>query len=228
VIITIDGPVACGKSSVAKELAKELKIYYLYTGLLYRAVAYILLKNNPLGDSWEKIIQSLDAEKVKFIKDITYDYGSDNGDMRPYIFYKGEEITKELYLSSIDQGASFVSSNKYVRAALLDLQREVATRYDIIADGRDCGSIVFPNADYKFYLTARVEVRALRVMLDEKRGAAEQDLEKIKAEIEDRDQRDSKREIAPLVIPENAMIVDNSDLTFAETVGKFLSIIKKS
>jgi len=231
-IITIDGPVASGKSSVAKTLARELNIYYLYTGLLYRAVAYIFLtelKNKQkykdeviTNEVFESNFKVLDSEGLSWIKKICYDYGKNEAENRPYIFYNDQDITQNLYDGSLDQLASIVSVNKNVREFLLDLQRDIGKRYDIVADGRDCGSVVFPDADYKFYLTAKSGVRAQRLMLDETRGKTEKDLSKVKEELEQRDKRDSEREVAPLTIPENAIVIDNSNLTLEETIDKFL------
>ena len=220
-IITIDGPVASGKSSVAKKLAEELKMYYLYTGLLYRAVAHIMLDKFS-QDELVSHLKTLSPDDLNFIRNICYDYGKNEGEARPYIFYKDEEITEKLYTSELDQAASIVSANRYVREALLDVQREIAKKYDIIADGRDCGTIVFPDADHKFYLTADVDVRAQRLMLDETRGAMSSDFAKAKAELEERDKRDQERAVAPLKIPQDAIVVDNSKLTQEETVNKFL------
>lgn len=238
-IITIDGPVASGKSSVAKRLAEELKMYYLYTGLFYRAVAYILLKkieeergekgSFPIVEecAFEDFVKKLGPEHLDFAKNIFYDYRKDGDESQPHLFYLSEDITKKLFLSSLDQYASIVSAQKNVRDVLLDLQRDVAARYDIVADGRDCGTVVFPDADYKFYLTADVETRAQRLMSDKTRGELKRDLEKVKAEVEARDKRDQEREVAPLKVPETAVIIDNSSMTLEETVSKFLSHIDK-
>jgi cytidylate kinase len=215
-IITIDGPVASGKSSVAKAIAKELSIYYLYTGLLYRAVAYILK---------DRTVKTITPELLDFIKDINYDYGALDGE--PHIFYQDKDITEHLYDASIGKYASIISANKHVRDALISIQQDVAKRYDVVADGRDCGSVVFPNADYKFYLTADIDARARRVMLDERRGATAQNVEKAKARLEERDVRDKEREVSPLVVPEGAIIIDNSNLTLNETIQKFLGYISR-
>jgi len=236
-IITIDGPVASGKSSVAKALAKEMGFYYLYTGLLYRAVAYLLLERlqkesggEVSKQRFEVFVQSLTPQDLTFVANLYYDYEED----RPCVFYQeagtsaaARDITKQLSHVSIDQLASLVSTNKYVRTQLLDLQQNVAKKYDMVADGRDCGTVVFPNAEYKFYLTADVQVRAERLMLDEKRGTQERNLEKVKAEVEERDKRDKERDVAPLTIPQGAIIVDNSTLTQEETLNKFLACIHK-
>jgi cytidylate kinase len=231
-IITIDGPVASGKSSVAKALAKELKIYYLYTGLLYRAVAYVLrerLKKKKgrrvFEKEFEDFVEKFTEEDFSFIKNICYDYGKSDGEKRPYIFYENEEITDKLYDISLDQPASIISAKKSVREALIDLQRSVAEQYSIVADGRDCGSVVFPDAEHKFYLTASSQVRAQRLMLDMRRDAGKKTFEQVKASLEERDRRDKEREVSPLIVPENATVIDNSNLNLKETIEKFLSYL---
>lgn len=224
-IITIDGPVASGKSTLAKELARRLGMYYLYTGLLYRAVAYVLLQPYDYNDEeLLRHVRFLDAsgDQLLFIKDFSYDYSKDN---KPCLFYKGEDISEKLYDARYDQAASIVGANKHIREALLDIQRAVATKYDIIADGRDCGSVIFPDANYKFYLTADVDTRAERLMLDERRKVGGKTLEEVKVEVEERDERDFSREVAPLSVPNDAITIDNTALTFDETVEKFLSYI---
>src|SRR5271157_5319036 len=154
-IITIDGPAASGKSSVAKDLAKKLGFYYLNTGLLYRAVAYILMQQKGSLDT-------ILPQDLEFINQLTYRYH----DNVPTVLYEGNDITPMLFSASLEQGASIVSSNKAVRDALLAFQRRIAQEHDVIADGRDCGSVVFPNAEYKFFLTADVDARTQRLMND--------------------------------------------------------------
>lgn len=224
-IITIDGPVASGKSSVAQALATHMGFYYLYTGLLYRAFAYLLKKKYDTEISQfltcvgPCVVQPADLVMIAGIE-----YGYVDG--KPHITIYGTAVADELYHHDIDQLASIVSANKDVREALLPLQRQIGKKYDIIADGRDCGSVVFPDADYKFYLTASVDVRAERVMNDAKRKNGDVDAVKIRQEIEARDQRDMQREVAPLRVPEGAIVIDNSLLTLEETLDAFLDYIK--
>jgi cytidylate kinase len=221
-IITIDGPVASGKSSVAKEIGNRLGLFYLNTGLLYRAVAYILIHDFRKTINWDLPVEFADQE-LEFVKDIVYEFI----DREPHVIFMGKDITKFLSDASYDQVASVVSALKIVRDKLLPVQRIIGQKYNIIADGRDCGSVVFPNADYKFFLTASVDARVRRVITDPKRKAQSDDYDKVKAEIESRDKRDQERVIAPLTIPEGAIMVDSTAFDFEQTVQAILKYIKK-
>ena len=218
-IITIDGPVGSGKSSVAKEIAKRLKIHYLNTGLLYRAVAYILI--NKLNKDPNNIV-FLNDKDLSLLGKISYEFI----DNEPVIYFDEQPLTDDLFNLNLDKPASIFSANKQVRECLLPIQKKISEKYDIVAEGRDCGSVVFPNADYKFFLTASVDVRAKRVAFDEKRNIEDKDLEKIKKEIEKRDERDKTRDVSPLIVPDSAFIIDNSNLTFEETIQEFLRQIQ--
>jgi len=213
-IITIDGPAASGKSTVAKVLAKNLGFYYLYTGLLYRAVAYVLVEKFKI---LPELFPNLISTDLGFIGDIKYFY--ENGE--PKVLYKNEDITQFLKNSLLDQASSIASANSFVREALISLQRDVANNYDIVADGRDCGSVVFPNADYKFYLTANVECRAKRKSLQEVIS-----FDEALASLKERDARDVQRIVAPLKIPMNAIIIDNTELDTPKTIETFLNYLK--
>jgi cytidylate kinase len=208
-IITIDGPVGSGKSSVAKSLSKRLNMYYLNTGLLYRAIAYIFFN----------MMQETD---MTCINDIHYMYE----DGRPRILFRGKDITSHLYDHTIGQQASLLSAKTEIREAILELQRNIAKKHALVAEGRDCGSVVFPHADYKFFLTARVDARAKRIFQDKSRGNMASSFEKVKVELEKRDERDKTRDIAPLIIPDGAIVVDNSDLNLEQTIEKMIEYIK--
>lgn len=225
-IITIDGPAASGKSSVAKRLAEKLHMYYLYTGLLYRSFAYLLIHQHrdDLTVLGRHALSGITDEGLRLIELIVYDYC----DGKPRITVDGVAITEHLYSQEISQFASLVSADAQVRERLLPVQRAVAARYDIIADGRDCGTVVFPQADIKFYLTATVDVRVHRIMNDMNRMIKEDEMsfEALKADLEMRDYRDQNREVAPLKIPEDAFVIDNSDLTLDQTVALFVRHIQ--
>lgn len=219
-IITIDGPAGSGKSTIAKKLAEKLNFYYLNTGLLYRAVAYVLTK---ILNKKEEELKNITEKDLDFISKISYEYENKS----PQVFFDKKNITSFLYDSHLGQQASFLSEKKEVRGRLLILQKNVAKKYDIVAEGRDCGSVVFPNADYKFFLTASLEQRARRVLQDKSRGISDEDFKKVKEELEERDERDANRKISPLAIPKNAIIIDNSNLNQEETIKEFLKFIKE-
>jgi cytidylate kinase len=209
-VITIDGPAASGKSTVAQELARKLGWYYFSTGMLYRGVAYIisrLMHKNPA------YIDSLHEHDLMFISDLVYTYQEN----KAQLFFKNRDITPYLFEPAIDQLASIVSAYHSVRKALLDVQRHTAQSYNVIAEGRDCGSIVFPNALFKFFITASLEVRAQR------KKDIHRSLHDIMEDIKQRDHRDENRTLAPLMIPQGALVLDTSLLTVQETVNIMLT-----
>lgn len=213
-IITIDGPVASGKSSVAQELGERLGFYHVNTGLLYRAVAYAMeyaFGACPQGFSLSEI------------SNISYMF--ENG--QSIVRFRGQDITPYLKESRFDQAASLVSADPAVRKALLEVQRKMGREFNIIADGRDCGSVVYPDADYKFYLTAPLEIRTERLakFLQQKTGQ-DQDLVALRAHIVERDKRDTERAVAPLKIPAGAIVIDNGDMTIAQTVDLMSGQVK--
>jgi cytidylate kinase len=212
IIITIDGPVASGKSSVAKKLAEKLGFYYLNTGYLYRALAYVL-----------KDVSEPTASQLTCLDDILYRY--DNN--KAHVLYKNQDITQHLFDPAIEQQSSKLSAQPEVREALLTLQRSIAQKHSLVTDGRDCGSVVFPDAAAKFFLTADVAIRAARLMQDKKRSYASMSLDQVIAQVNQRDQRDRTRIIAPLVIPKGAMVIDNSDMTQQETLTVFLQHLSR-
>lgn len=221
-IITIDGPTASGKSTTAQQLAQKLGFYYLNSGLLYRACAYLLLQNGYSVDSLKNIsshdIQNfLDPDRLTYDSDI---HGN------PIVKFDQQDITIFLKGSSIiDQASSIISSKPEVRNALLDVQRQLGKKHDLVIDGRDTGSIIFPQAEYKFYLTADLKIRANRWMLDQLSHGKNVTIEEACEQLEKRDKRDSERTVAPLMIPEGAIIIDNSSWSLEETVEKILTYI---
>ena len=208
-IITIDGPVASGKSSIAKALAKHFGYHYLNTGLLYRAVAYLMQTQSHSDLAW--------------LSDVSYEYCEGN----PQVLFRGMPITVDLYNPTIDQEASRISVDKDIREALLPIQRSVGAKYDIVADGRDCGSIVFPEATVKLYLTADEAVRAERLMIDKQRHYATMPFDAVVYEIAQRDARDIERQVAPLIVPEGGIVVDASGLTFDQTLVHCIELVEK-
>lgn len=217
-IITIDGPAASGKSTVARRLAHELSYYYLYSGLLYRAMAYVLVYR--YGYTHEQLRNPLSDDIQEIIEGGLLQYGYTK-QMGVQILFDNVAITHQLKSHEIDDVASISSTAPVVREAVLQLQRALARDYDVIADGRDCGTVVFPQANYKFFLTASPQTRAQRWLVDQQKLGKHLTLEQALGAIIERDARDTKRACCPLVIPEGAYVIDNSALTIEETLLLF-------
>jgi CMP/dCMP kinase len=221
-IITIDGPTASGKSSAAKELAKQLGFHCLSSGALFRALAYILI------DKFGNSVEYLSHPKVEDInaaldpKQFEYRIDDDNCGT---VWFDNENITPYLKSVEISQGASILATHKIVRNKLDDLERSLVDHYNIVVEGRDIGSVVFPNADRKFYITASLNERSKRWQQVQKKLGKDFTLAYAKAHIEERDKRDQEREIAPLVIPENAIVIDNTHLDLQGTVDIIMSYL---
>lgn len=212
--VAIDGPAGAGKSTIAKLVAKEKGYVYVDTGAMYRGLAIHFLENGINAEEKEKI-----AEACKDA-DVTIRY--EDGQQQVYL--NGKNITAKLREEAVGNMASKSSAIPEVRAKLLELQRELARKEDVIMDGRDIGTCVLPDADVKVFLTASVETRAKR-RYDElvEKGVA-CDLEEIARDIAERDERDSTREIAPLKQAEDAVLVDSSHMTIEEVVAAIVKL----
>ena len=215
--IALDGPSGSGKSTVAKFLSEKLNILYLDTGAMYRACAVKALK---LG------IDTLDEKKVKtFIDDIDIEIKYENGMQRTFL--DGEDVSEKIREPQVSMAASNISSLKCVRLKMVDMQRKIAEKMSCVLDGRDIGSFVLPDADYKFYITASVDVRANSRYAELKEKGHTVDYENLKKEIEERDYNDSHRDFAPLTRAADAVSIDTSDLSIDEVVNKVYSYIKR-
>ena len=214
--IAIDGPAGAGKSTIAKMVAKELGFIYVDTGAMYRGLAVHFLKKGIVPGEVEKIEAACEDAKVEL--------GYENGVQQVYL--NGENITSQLREEAVGNMASVSSAVPAVRAKLLDLQRNLAKEKDVVMDGRDIGTNVLPNADVKVYLTASVECRAMRRFkeLEEKGEAC--DFEQIRQDIQERDERDMTREIAPLKQAENATLIDSSEMGIDDVVKAIIALTK--
>jgi CMP/dCMP kinase len=225
-IITIDGPCASGKSTVASLLAQKLNYYYVYTGLLYRAVAYILHTHYQLNDDQIENASSDDIVIALCEHEMVYYYSPKNG---PSVQINKKNVTTLLKTPLVDHIASIIGTNHAARDYLTNLQKEMCMdKKNVILDGRDSGSAVFPNADLKIYLTASVEVRVTRWLLSQANINKKYTHQEALNLIQKRDNRDSERENSPLVIPENALVIDNSAMSIDETISLLLLEIEKA
>jgi len=216
--IAIDGPAGAGKSTIARALAKELGYYYVDTGAIYRTVAYFLdlLGVSPKDvDGVERYIDELTVE-------IEYD---DEG--KQHMLMNGMDVTGEIRTQDISQKASLVSAHPVVREVLLDMQREVARKHNVIMDGRDIGTVVLPKADVKIFLTAEPEVRAKR-RYDELLAKGQQaQYEQILKEIQQRDYQDTHRPIAPLKMARDSIKLDTSNLDIPGVIDAMRKIVEQ-
>ena len=223
-IITIDGPSGSGKSTVAQKIAQDRGIFYLNTGLLYRAITYLVYEDptSPLFGRYDDDIELITRDQLDALPTLAYAYSADGAT----VFVHGQDIVAKCYATpGLDQVASKLSALPVVREFLLDVQRDIAKQHDVIADGRDCGTVVFPDAEHKIFLTASLDVRAQRRMLDAKVQALGLTFELVRNDLAERDERDENRAIAPLRIPAGATVIDSSDFSIDQTVEMIIKVV---
>lgn len=213
--IAIDGPSGAGKSSVAKAVAKKLTYIYVDTGAMYRAIGVNALRHN---------IDPADAEKVTaLLRDTKLEIRYIDGTQR--VFLNGDDVSEEIRLPEASMAASDVSAIPEVRNFLLDLQRNMAKSNHVVMDGRDIGTVILPQSDYKFFLTASAEVRAERRFKELLAKGLSVVYEDILADIIKRDYNDTHRDTAPLRQADDAVLIDSSNMSFDETVAAILNRI---
>lgn len=210
-IITIDGPSGAGKSTVAKLIADKLGFKYLDTGAMYRAVTLYMIENQVDIKNEEEVINALNKLNIGF-------------DSNYRIYLDSQDITEDIRKEKVVKFVSEVSAISSVRRKMVDLQRDIAKEGNYILDGRDAGSVVFPNADYKFYLEASLEERAKRRYKEELLKEVDISFEEVKESIKKRDKYDSNRKDSPLVVPENAIIIDTTNMTIDEVAEEITDI----
>lgn len=211
-IIAIDGPAGAGKSTISKLIANRLGIMYIDTGAMYRAVTYYFLQNDVKFDDKDEIKSSLDKIDIDF-----------DGDK---VYLCNQDVTSQIRSKIVNENVSDVSAIDVVREKMVDMQRLMSKKKSVLLDGRDIGTVVFPSADYKFYLTASVDVRAKRRYLEEQnKGNINISIEEIKKSIENRDYIDSNRKITPLKKADDAVEIDTSDMSIDEVVNKVINMV---
>ena len=214
--IAIDGPAGAGKSTIAKALAKELGYHYVDTGAIYRTVAYFL---DLLG------ISPKDADGVeRYIDELTIGIEYDE-EGKQHMIMNGMDVTDDIRTQDISQKASLASAHAVVRDMLLDMQRDLAKKHNVIMDGRDIGTVVLPRATVKIFLTAAPEIRAKRRFDELTAKGTETTFEKVLEEVKLRDHQDTTRAIAPLKQAKDAHLVDTSELDIDGVVAAIRSIV---
>ena len=229
-MITIDGPVASGKSTMARLLAQHLGYYYINSGLLFRAMAYICAQygsdknvgsksigTEPIGTE----IFCTEEELVALIKShsIVYTF-----DQQAHIFVDGVDVTPQLKSAAIDRAASLISTYSGIRDIVLSMQREIAEDHNVVVEGRDAGTVVFPDADMSFFLTAPLAVRADRWRMNQVAKGVSFTSDQAQAAVLERDERDSSRSCAPLRIPEGAVTVDTGMRSVEDVLTELVAL----
>ena len=213
--IALDGPSGSGKSVMAKAVAEKLGILYVDTGALYRAVGLYMYRNGvDVGDA-EAVTEQLGNVKI------TLERGAEG----QVVYLNGENVSRDIRLPEISMYASKVSAIPAVRTFLLSLQRDTALTNNVIMDGRDIGTVIFPDAEVKIFLFASNEVRAKRRYLELKEKGVETTYEEVLSDMIKRDENDRTRAVAPAVPAADAIMLDSSDFTLEQTLNKILEII---
>ncbi len=211
-VVAIDGPAGSGKGTVAKLIAQKLNLTYIDTGAMYRAVAYATLKNNIAIDDKEAIVALARNCDIDFKDSKTY--------------LNGEDVSHEIRTMEVTKIVSQISSIVELRELLVEQQREMGSKTDVVMEGRDITTVVFPDANYKFYLDASVESRALRRFKENQEKGIESSYDEILENIKKRDYNDMHKEVGSLTRTEDAVYIDSTDLTIDEVVNKMIEVIE--
>lgn len=219
-VIAIDGFSSTGKSSISKVVADTLGLIHIDTGAMYRAITLFGLRN------FKDEKQEIDLSKLlQNLNEISLEFRENSGKLEIYL--NGENVSKEIRTTEVSDNVSLIAKHPEVRARLVVLQRDIAEKQGVIMDGRDIGTVVLPDADYKFFLTASADERARRRFLELQSLGIETTIEEVKQNLIERDRIDSEREISPLKQAEDAILIDNTNLNKEETIDLILSYIKK-
>ena len=219
-IITIDGPSSSGKSTLAKLISDHFSIIHIDSGSIYRTITLLAIENKLIIDKKvqvEKLIECLNNNVITFKK---------NAENKFQICINNEFVESKIRSTTISNNVSTVATIKEIRDYVLKLQREIAQNKSIVMDGRDIGSVVFPNAEYKFYLDASLKNRSKRRWTELKDGEKNITITTVESDLENRDIIDSNRVHSPLVIPENAIVINSDDLSINQVLKKILQFIK--
>ncbi len=217
-VIAIDGYSSTGKSSISKEIAKKLELIHIDTGALYRGITFFALEN-CLNDQQEIDIKSLFSK----LNEINLEFVPNNNVLE--LFLNGKNINQEIREPRVSNNVSIIAKQPEVRDFLLDFQRNLAAKGGVIMDGRDIGTVILPNADFKFFVTASPEERAKRRFLELQHIGIEASYEEVYQNLVSRDKIDSERDVAPLKQADDAILIDNTNLNKQETIELILSYL---
>lgn len=217
-VIAIDGYSSTGKSSISKEIAKKLELIHIDTGALYRGITFFALEN-CLNDQQEIDIKSLFSK----LNEINLEFVPNNNVLE--LFLNGKNINQEIREPRVSNNVSIIAKQPEVRDFLLEFQRNLAAKGGVIMDGRDIGTVILPNADFKFFVTASPEERAKRRFLELQHIGIEASYEEVYQNLVSRDKIDSERDVAPLKQADDAILIDNTNLNKQETIELILSYL---
>ena len=219
-VIAIDGFSSTGKSSISKIIAKRLGLIHMDTGALYRGITFYAIQNCMTNEG------EVDLDKlISLLPKIQLEFQNIDGEL--ILFLNGKNIDKEIRFPQVSDNVSQVAKEAEVRNFLLKTQRDIAEKGGVIMDGRDIGTVVLPNADYKFFMTASQDERARRRFLELELAGEKTDVETVKQNLISRDKIDSEREVSPLKQADDAILIDNTEINKEETIELILSYIKK-
>jgi len=217
-IVTIDGPAGSGKSTIAQLLAKRLGFAFLDTGAMYRALTYQAMHQGVSLEDEAGLISLACEKKIEFV----------HADQTQRIFFNGQDISQEIRTVAVTNNTFYIARASGVRQIMVEWQREIGGKGNVVAEGRDIGTVVFPLAPYKFYLDADVEVRVQRRMKELIAKGKNIDEEKLKAEVKERDHKDFTRKVGPLKKADDAVVIDSTPLTIDQVVEEMFLRVSKN
>lgn len=216
-VVAIDGPAGSGKGTITKLVGKKMNLVNIDTGAMYRCVTLECINNNVKEDQLDKIEKILENINIEFKKD----------NDRELVFLNGKDVTEEIRTTKVNSNVAKFAAIKIIRDKMTPMQRDMGKVQDIIMEGRDIGTVVFPNADVKIFLDCSVEERAKRRYLQNQEKGIECTYDEILKSIKERHKLETERDIAPLIKANDAVYVDTTTLTIEEVVNKILDIINQ-
>ena len=217
-IVAIDGPAASGKSTTAKMVAKKLEMTYLDTGAMYRAVTLALLRSNTDLDDYDSVCRVIDELELDI-----YDKGS-----KTIVKLDGEDVSQAIRSMPVTENVSVVSAMKYVRQTMVEIQRNIGKKTNCVVEGRDIGTVVFPDAEFKIFMVADVNMRAERRFKDFYEMGENRSFQEVLADLKRRDEKDSTRAYSPLQKADEAIEIDTSMLSIDQQVGKIINLVREN